>query len=94
MFTAGQPAGKPGAEDPEPAVFVQRKFFHKNAKKAVDRKRGRRLYTQHNEGGAPLATKSLALVKIRESRVSDTPLGLSQKQEPATSRLWCLFFDN
>jgi hypothetical protein len=43
----------------------------KNAKKfeiVVDTRKGRRLYTPHNEGGAPLATETFALVKSREPR--------------------------
>jgi hypothetical protein len=41
--------------------------FQKNFDIAVDTRRGPRLYTPHNEGGAPLATKEFALVKSKRA---------------------------
>ena len=61
---------------PEKAVAKNSKNFEL----VVDTRRGWRLYTPHNEGGAPLATKEFALVKSKESRVSDTLPGPSQKR--------------
>ena len=64
----------------------------------VDSLAGWRLYTPHNEGGAPLATKSLLLdrpCEIQESRVSDTRRAPKPKAKRATTpRLRCLFFEN
>ena len=52
-----------------------------------------------NEGGAPLAAKQFAsekaLVRIQESRVSDTRTAPEPKAKRATTlRLRCLFFEN
>lgn len=46
------------------------KAVAKNSKKFeidVDSPKGRRLYTPHNEGGAPLATKEFALVNSKRA---------------------------
>ena len=70
--------GKHSVAPPEIPPFNKRS---KKFKIAVDTLTGRRLYTLHNEGGAPLAAIAFALVKFsKESRVSDTLPGLSRKQ--------------
>jgi hypothetical protein len=48
---------------PEKAVVKNSRNFEI----AVDTRRGWRLYTPHNEGGAPLATKEFALVKSKRA---------------------------
>ena len=41
--------------------------IQKNFERRVDTRKAPRLYTPHNEGGAPLATKEFALVKSKRA---------------------------